>query len=422
MRRTHRILLGGLIWAAALTGVVAAARAHGPAVAEPAGRIGRWALRPARTVEAALDGPLAVGDPVLDARRRPIGRVVALRGPDGRALAATWHAAPAGVTSAVLYEATVAFDPEAEVPDAPRLVSHAVARNDGRWILGTLLPEPKRQALFAELRAFLAEHEVQVQGFLRPLAEDAIGHGMLVLEQNLSQALEARRAAIQALLDEHRVMVKDDLLPVLKRRLGPSAKEKAQPLLRDIGRELWDQLPMWSLGWSAFVDQIPGTSRNRMDTWWAEFVDTKAVPILRAHEDELIKALEDLVEEGARDPEVRAALGAATRRLASDPRFKAIVRGVIEDALVKPFDMRALVERLMADPGHQARFKQLETLFAPGLQRIGRRLTVDPQTGRIDPDLARVLRRVVFDKDARWVEIVPELRPEARSGGEPRGS
>lgn len=405
MRRTHRVLVGGLIWVGALAGVAAAARAHGPDVTEPAGRIGRWMLRPARTVEARLDGPLAVGDPVLDERRKPIGRIVAVVDPQGRSLAATWETAAAGVTSSTLFAVTVAFDPEVEVPADPRLVSHAVARNDGRWILRTLLPEHKRQALFAELRAFLAENEAEVQGFLRPLAEDAIGHGMLVLEQNLSKALEARRDAIQALLDEHRVMVKNDLLPVLKRRLGPSAKQKAQPLLRDIGRELWDQLPMWSLGWSAFVDQIPGTSRNRMDAWWAEFVENKAIPILREHEDELMKALEELIEEGARDPEVRAALGAATRRLAADPRFKAIMRGVIEDALVKPFDMRELVERLMADPGHQARFKRLESLFAPGLQRIGRRLTVDPETGRIDPDLARVLRRVVFNKDARWVEI-----------------
>ncbi len=414
MRRTQRILVGGLIWAGALAGVVAVARAHGPDVSQPAGRIGRWMLRPARTVEARLDGPLAVGDPVLDERRRPIGRVVGLLGPDGRALTATWHATAAGVTSSTAFDVTIAFDPEVDVPADPRLVSHAVARNDGRWILRTLLPEPKRQALFAEVRAFMADNEVEIQGFLRPLAEDAIGHGMLVLEQNLSKALEARRESIQALLDEHRVMVKNDLLPVLKRRLGPSAKQKAQPLLRDIGRELWDQLPMWSLGWSAFVDQIPGTSRNRMDAWWAEFVENKAIPILREHEDELVKALEELIEEGARDPEVRAALGAATRRLASDPRFKAIVRGVIEEALVKPFDMRLLVERLMANPGHQARFKRLETLFAPGLQRIGRRLTVDPETGRMDPDLARVLRRVVFDKDARWVEIQPPDDEQAR--------
>ncbi|MCO5165983.1 MAG: hypothetical protein M9894_06400 [Planctomycetes bacterium] len=418
MRRKQRILLGGAIWLTGLAVAVAAARAHGPEVARPADRIGRWLLSSPRTVEGQLQGPLALGDPLLDARRQVIGRVVRVRGPDGADLAATWYAPLAVITSGTPFTVTVALDPEATAPAGARLASYAVARNDGQWMLRTLLPEHKWRVVVDETRAFLAENEREVQAFLRPLAEDAIGHGMLVLEQNLSAALETRRDAIQKVLDEHRVMVKNDLLPVLKRRLGPSAKVKAQPILREIGRELWDELPMWSLGWSAFVDRIPGTSRTRMDQWWNEFVENKAIPILKAHEDELIKALEDLVEEGARDPEVRAALGAATRRLADDPRFKAIVRGVIEDALVKPFDVRALLDRLMADPAHQARFRRLQELFNPGLQRIGRRMTIDPETGRLDPDLARVLRRVVFNKDARWVELVD---PDAPTASAPRG-
>lgn len=404
MRRNGRIFLGGLIWASAAAALIAAARAHALDVAAPAGRIGRWLAFPARTADASLGGPLVVGDPVLDHERRPVGRVVSIRDAARKSIKSTYESV-AEVDTSTLFDVTVAFDPEATVPERFRLVSHSVARNDGRWIMQTMLPEPKRKLVQLELQTFFAENHHELQAFIRPVAEDAIGQAMLVLEQNLSKALEARRDAIQALLDEHRVMVKNDLLPVLKRRLGPSAKQKAQPLLRDIGRELWNELPMWSLGWSAFVDQIPGTSRTRMDTWWNEFVENKAIPILKAHEDELIKALEDLIEEGARDPEVRAALGAATRRLANDPKFKTIVRGVIEDALIKPLDVRLMFERILADPAHQGRLRHLETLLAPMLQRIGRRLTVDPETGRIDPDLARVIRRVVFNKDARWVEL-----------------
>jgi hypothetical protein len=407
MRRTHRIILGGVIWAAALAGVVTAARAHGPEVAAPAGRIGRWLVVAPRTAVAQLTGPLRVGDPVLDHARDHVGRVVRIAGADGTDFIDTRQAA-AAIDSRTLFTVTVAFDPEVRVPAAPRMTARWVDRDDAGWALSTLLPEPKRRMLIDELRAFASENKVEIEGFLRPIAEDAIGHGMLTLEQNLSAALEARKDAIQAVLDDHRVMVKNDLLPVLKRRLGPSAKKKAEPLLRDIGRELWNELPMWSLGWSAFVDQLPGTSRTRMDAWWKEFVDQKAIPILKEHEDELMRALEELIEEGARDAEVRAALGAATRRLAADPRFKQIVRGVIEDALVKPFDLHALVERLVEDPKHQQRLRRLQDLASPMLQRLGRKLTIDPDTGRIDPDLARVLRRVVFNKDARWVELAPE--------------
>lgn len=407
MRRTHRIILGGVIWAAALAGVVTAARAHGPEVAGPAGRIGRWLIGSPRTAEARLPGRLRLGDAVRDAERNHLGRVVRIIHPDGTTELEDTSQAVAAVDTQTLFTITVAFDPEATIPTDVRMATRNVERDNAAWVMATLLPEPKRKLLFDELRAFATEHKAEIETFIRPIAEDAIGHGMLTLEQNLSRALEARKDAIQAVLDDHRVMVKNDLLPVLKRRLGPSAKQKAEPLLRDIGRELWNELPMWSLGWSAFVDQIPGTSRTRMDAWWKEFVETKAIPILKEHEDELMRALEELIEEGARDPEVRGALGAATRRLAADPRFKAIVRGVIEEALVKPFDIHALVEKVVADPKHQARLRRLQDLAAPMLQRLGRKLTIDPDTGRIDPDLARVLRRVVLDKDGRWVELEP---------------
>ena len=66
------------------------------------------------------------------------------------------------------------------------------------------------------------------------IAEDVIEHGMTTLEANLKDALKAREDEIEALLVKHRALVKDDLLPVLKRELGPSAKAKAEPLMREL--------------------------------------------------------------------------------------------------------------------------------------------------------------------------------------------
>jgi len=400
-KRRNRILAGAAIWAAAIGAVGWAVRAHASELKRPAGEVGRYLVgRPAvHTVE--LEPPLRVGDPLLDEERGYLGRVVAIRDAAGREADATWHLDdPATVT------ADVALDPEVELPPDPRFRSRTAPR-DSRWILQTLLPEHKRQVVLAELESFTDAHEREITAFLRPLAEDVIAHGMGVLEANLAAAIEAHDAEIQALVDDHRSMVKDEIVPVLKERLGPSAKEKAEPLLTEIGRELWVELPMWSLGWRAFVDTIPGTRQDRVDEWWAQFVEEKAIPIVREYEDDLIIALEELIDEGLHDPEVRRTLSDATKRLAADPAFKRLIRGVLEDALVRPFDVRALFKRLLADEGHQARLRQLERAFAPALQRVGRLLTIDPETGRIDPDLARVLRRVVFNKDARWVELVP---------------
>jgi hypothetical protein len=408
-----KLWLGGAIWLAfaVALGLVAHAQAteHGPSL----GKLTRYLFTGAETRQLQLAGPLRVGDPVLDSERFFLGRVVGIVGDDG----------PAPSTRALprsdRYTVILQFDPEVHVsPTATFRTSTAPV--DAQWVLSTLLPEDKRDFVTAELRAFADAHSDAIGAVLRPVAEDVIEHAMTLMEANLRLALKRNEGKVQALLDKHRLMVKDDLLPVLKTELGPSAKAKAQPILNEIGRELWDQLPMWSVSWRLLADTIPGTKKTRTEEWWKEFVDETAIPIVAKHEGKLIKALEELIEEGSRNPEVRKALGAATRRLAEDPQFKQLVRTLIEEALVKPFDAGALVGKVWDDPAHRKRLRELQHAFGPTLKRIARRLTTDPETGAIDPDLARVLRRVVFRKDGRWVELDLEVPKDAPgTPGEP---
>lgn len=407
---------GAAIWALLGAGLATWSVAAARTAARPLGKLARFAFGSTQRTTVELPGPLRVGDPVLDAERRPVGVVASL--PAGE------NFLPAGRRGPVV----LALDPEHPLAPGARFFAHT-APVDAAWVVDTLLPPEKREFVLAELEAFAREHRDALDATLRPLAEDVVQHGLEVFEANLSGALARHDGEIQALLDRHRAMLKEDVLPVLKRELGPSAKQKAQPILEEIGRELWDELPMWSVGWRAVVDTIPGTRQDRTERWWREFLDTKAIPIVAAHEDDLVRALEALIEEGARNEHVRAALGGATRRLAADPDFKRVVRTILEEALVRPFDVGALVRRLFEDPEHRSRLRALQRAFAPTLKRIGRRLTTRPDGG-IDPDLARVLRRIVFQKDGRWVEVEAPAKPApapARDGAglrapAPRGS
>ncbi len=396
--RRAKVLAGAAVWALVAVGLLAVARANAAELRGPLGKLGRFLWHRPTVLQVELTGPLRVGDPVLDGERRYLGRVAAIFG-DSVSL----HEVSA---VSARYTVSLVIDPEAApaLPPEPSFRTRTAPR-DGKWVLETLLPPHKREMVADELSRFARVHRRDLETFARPIAEDVIEHAMEVLEANLKHALDAHEPQIQALLSQQRGLIQQEVVPVLKRELGPSAKKKADPILREIGRELWNELPMWSLGWNAFVDTLPGTSKRRVDAWWSQFLEEKAIPIVAAHEKDLLRALEELIEEGARSREVRRALGQATRRLARDPQFKALIRAVLEDALVRPFDLKALVEKVIKDPVHQQRFEALSDAFGPTLQRIGRRLTIDEETGRIDPDLARVLRRVVFKKDARWVEL-----------------
>lgn len=359
---------------------------------------------------------LKVGDAILDDERAYMGRVAAIHSgtpdetPDWddrtKLIEATWELE--GIES---YVVLLEIDPEATLPPNPVFKVRQTPK-DGAWMIKTLLPPRRRAILEAEVGKFLDENQGALTNFLRPIAEDVIEHGMKVMEANLNKALTKRGSQIEKLVERHRADLTKELLPVLKKELGPLAKEKAQPILNKIGRELWDELPMWSLGWHAFVDSLPGTKKTRVERWWNTFLENKAIPILRKHEEDLVTALGELIESGAKNAKVRRALSLASRRLAKDPKFKRLVRGILEDALIRPFQAGTLIRKLLNDRTHADRLTKLSQAFAPTMERLAHKLTVDPESGRMDPALARVLRRVVFLKDKRWVEVIAGDEPE----------
>jgi hypothetical protein len=394
--------VGALLWLGAAGAVMAWARGEADRFRGPFAKLARYATAPRTTYDLNLPGPLKVGDPLLGINGEWAGAVVAIH---SGAYQKTWDERLPPATS---YSVRVALDPEIYprgLPEGLRLTS-GTTPGDPQWIMETLLPPHKRDMVAREIRAFMDTHKAKLTAFVRPLAEEVVGHGMEVMEANLNSALSKREKQIRALLDTHREKLREEIVPVLKEELGPSAKEKADPILREIGRELWDALPVWSLSWRAFVDVLPGTRKDRVDKWWKEFVDKKAIPILGEHEPELMKMLEDLIEEGGRNKKVRAVLGKATHRLAKDPRFRVLVRGILEDALIRPFQWREVFDKIARQPKHRQRLDRLVRAFQPVLQRLAHELTINTDTGKLDPDLVKVLRRVVFYKDSRWVRVV----------------
>ncbi|HZU99681.1 MAG TPA: hypothetical protein VFF73_23420 [Planctomycetota bacterium] len=406
---------GIAIWASLVTGGVAFATMRKSEIGPPAERVLRYAVHAPGHVDtkvlAAWDerehawiAPLP-GDPILEAETRTFVGVV--ESVTGEAAAVTTPS----------YAVRLALDPEYD----PRDLEGAVygfdqASGDGPWILNTLLPPRKWAIVQAELAAFVDSHSDEIAEAVRPVGDEVVAHAMEVLNANLASVVARHEKEIDALTDKYRGTLKDDLLPVLKEQLGPSAKEKAKPLLTKIGRELWDALPLARGVWEGIKDRTPFMESDHADKWWNEFLENKAIPIVKAHEAELMKAGEDLVKEGLKDPKVRAAFSETARKLAKDPEFQALLRTIVEEALVRPFDLGGLVKKIATNPKHRARFAALQDRFAPTLEKIIRLVAVEQkQDGRdgLSKEVALVLRRKVLNKDARWVSVraLAPLRP-----------
>ncbi len=416
-RSPVRFLGGLVIWAAILGGVASLAVARSDQLGPPAGRVMRYALHGPSVIERRIEGidngwgwaHVDSHDPVLAGEeRRFIGTVLSVR-----------EDTSAGVQTAT-WIARIAIDPEYDPKDLDDATfAYGESSGDAAWIIATLLPPKKRDIVFDELRDYSVKHSAEIRALLDPIEEQVIQHALQVLEQNFTPATQRHEKEIDALLDRYRGALKDELLPVLKEQLAPSAKEKLKPILTKIGRECWDALPMWDASWALFKSKLPFQKKDYIDEWWRDFLENKAIPILKDHEAELVKTGEDLMKEGFKDPKVRAALSAMGKKIMNDPDARALARTIIEEALVKPFDPQALWTKLASDPKNRQHFMKLNESLGPVLQNIVRVVAVERRPdGRegLSPEVARVLRRKVFNKDGRWVAVTPKRPLVPRSG------
>lgn len=391
-----RVFLGAGLWLFAL---VAALSLLGTTEAgEGWSKLWRFATQRAQTVKVHIpaDEPVQPGERVLglvDGRLGLVGRVE---------LVAPYAVDPASVTSRTV---TLAFDPETAPVTTAATFRVINARGDMTWAIKTILPDHKLEKIKTELQRFRAAHEEELIDLARIVGKEVSREAIDVLNENLSQSVKRHEKEWRAVLDKHREGLKRDLLPVLKDRLGPTVKTRLKPVLTKIGKELWDQLPVWSVTWRSVADKIPGVRQRYMEKWWSDFLENKAIPIVKAHESEFIALAEDLMIKATEDPAVRGRMAVIARRMVDDPAFRELVNVVLREALIDPFEGEAFIKRLMAKEEVRVRFELLTEQFKPTLQRITR-IIVESEEGGLNPELVEVVRRVFFERQARAIILV----------------
>lgn len=398
-----RIALGAALWALILTTL--AVLASGAELGPRGARLFRFLFSaPHRyKVELPANEAMLPGDRVLQripSGWRVIGQVESVQ---SESAASVNGATRVGIVIDPEL-ASLAVDAELRLIDA---------RGDLGWAFQALLPPERLERIRSELSTFQAENHEELIALAQISGKAFVDESITNLNARLSDSVKKHEKEWRAVLDNHRKALKEKVLPVLKAELGPVVKERLKPVLTKVGRELWDELPLWTVTWRSLADQIPYVARQKyMDSWWQEFLDTKAIPIVKAHEAEFISLAEDLLIKGAENEKVREALADAARRIVDDPEFRKLMNSILNETLVEPFDSKAFFERLLALPEFRERFDLLSSRFGPVAERIGR-LFLDADGGPgINPELVQVARRIFFEKRKRALLILqppPEL-------------
>src|SRR5690606_12796353 len=224
--RSLRVPLGAAVWGALLAGgawslASAGAVARGDDRTVP-GLLWEHFTAARSEIELSFDRPYwtRVGDPIFvqtaDQPFVEVGAITAVIGPDGPVLGkhARWGSYAVGAR-AVLYE-------NAPELGADATVSYYWSDDSVAWILRTMLPESKREAVAERVRAALDEHSDAVFAGLLPIVTASVQDALELLEAELPRVLRAHRAELQALADEYQdELVEKQLLPLVRAEIFP---------------------------------------------------------------------------------------------------------------------------------------------------------------------------------------------------------
>lgn len=287
-------------------------------------------------------------------------------------------------------------------PQTVELVAH---RNRGTLaeMLQVMFPAEKRLAIQHLIADAMQQHGEVLAQRLLPLVEQGLMQSLPVLERELLASLERHRDQTQRIGERWREeILQQRLVPLAREQLLPIARRHTEPVLREIGRELWDRASLWSFTWRAAYDRTRLPRRDLMRQEWERFIQEEAIPVIQSHREELIVAVQQTLADVSRSPAVREQFGAAFAQMAADPQARALIGSVIRETLLDNQAMRRVWAELGESAEAQAALDFASDLLAPLVRRIGEEMLGSPQRG-IDPGLARVLRHQVLGKDRRWV-------------------
>lgn len=304
--------------------------------------------------------------------------------------------------------AVLALHPEAEERLREGLVARVYAVPDTvAWIVATLLPRAKTDEIRSLTVEFFRREGEAIRAALMPELEESVREVVAFYEEELPAALARHADEIEALATKHREgVIRRDLVPVVKEVGGKLAAEKFRPLAEEVGREIMDSLPVWSLGWRYLWEKVPFTDDQQMKKRFEKYFREEAEPILAAHTDEAVRLLGEVLKEMASDPRVRAAVRRVATEVAEDPEVAALAKELFSELVLRNERLVSLLRKRWEE-GLRDAVASAASRTEPLVKDIVNAVVKDADGEGLSPRFAHVLRTRVFWKDRRWVLLVP---------------
>ncbi len=379
--------MGIAIWAVLSASAVRAVLSAGPAL-EPVESVAAYLFTKPKTVSIGLPP----GEHVAP------GTGICMRGGLGyMSVGRIARVDPAGRAEAILY------------PEHARQVSSGSRfllvrnRRTPAWVVKTLFPPGLRARIQEDLKRFAAEHGPALLEALWPDIKSLMTEAFSIMEEDFLKSLASRDAAVRKLIDKHKTETfQKEIMPVLRKEAWPVIREESAPLVEKIGQELWEKLPMGNLGLRWMAEKVPFTSDDLVRKRFDEYVENEALPILESHTDEFVELAQKVFARLARNKALTAALRRSVSAVGSDREFLDLLEGVFEDVFADSRKLAQCMKSRLSDPKFTAKVSGFLELLTPLLNSTADAILLDASGDGINPELARVLRTQLFQKDSCW--------------------
>lgn len=296
--------------------------------------------------------------------------------------------------------------------NAPALTTESVVtfyESEGSigWIVWTMLPPEKREAVLAMLRETVEEHSEAVVAELRPIVEDALRDAIAAVEAELPKAIAAHQERLKALGARYQTeLVEERIIPLVKEEILPIVREHGMPLANDIGQEIWRRVSVWRLGSRFLWDKLPGTRGDSLKEEWSRIVKEEATPVVEQHTDEIIAMVQKVFRDAARNRKVRQTMRESFAHMIEDEELHALVWSILKQAVFENEKLRETLE----DHWNSVRTKRAIAFagskLEPTVIEIGNMLMGTRERG-VEPEFAKVLRNRLLAKDRRALVLHP---------------
>ncbi len=280
-----------------------------------------------------------------------------------------------------------------------------------------LLPRHRVDQIREEWEKFERKHADDVWNHLAPVWQPLLKDVLRFLWEAVESSLKDQEPRLQQLVTRYREeLVEKRVVPVLVHEVWPIITDKGADPMRVIGRELWDEVPLFSLAWRSMWDSAFSDGPGKLEAAFNEFVQMHAIPILLEHRETIQQTVVTVLREVADSPEVTATLREIAALIAADQELRTFASQLVID-VAQSQKIRDYIKASLKDGLVQARLLAANDLLQDFFTEVGNLMLLDETKKGINQDLAKLLRILVLHRDRQYIFVEPgdgEPLPEDR--------